>query len=73
MPGCCLPSQTAATVLHFITLYLKPERLPDPDPCFAFSGGNSLLLIESTRAITLLPKKHPAPSISYIAKGKERS
>jgi hypothetical protein len=53
MPGCCLPSRTAATTLHVTAGYLKLLRQQDPTPCFAFLGGNSPLPIKSTGAIIL--------------------
>ncbi|MHC4458568.1 MAG: hypothetical protein ACYS0I_16070, partial [Planctomycetota bacterium] len=51
MPGCCLPSLTAATALHFTAGYLKLSLQQEPTPCFAFLGGNSPLPIRSTGAI----------------------
>jgi hypothetical protein len=51
MPGCCLPSLTAATALQFSCLQLSLEQ--EPTPCFAFLGGNSPLPIRSTGAIIL--------------------
>jgi hypothetical protein len=54
MPGCCLPSLTAATALHFIAGYLKLSLQQEPTPCFAFLGGNSPLPVKSTGAIILL-------------------
>ncbi|MGD2271215.1 MAG: hypothetical protein PVI06_12500, partial [Desulfobacterales bacterium] len=48
MPGCCLPSLTAATALHFTASYLKGPRQHGPTPCFAFLGGNSPLPVGST-------------------------
>jgi hypothetical protein len=65
MPGCCLPSLTAATALHFTAGYLKLSLQQEPTPCIAFLGGNSLLPIRSTGAIILLCKKHPDPSTNY--------
>jgi hypothetical protein len=65
MPGCCLPSPTAATALHFTASYLKLSRQQEPTPCFAFLGGNSPLVIKSTGAIILSCKKHPDPSFYY--------
>jgi hypothetical protein len=62
MPGCCLPNQTAATAQHFIALNLKPTLQQETNPCFAFSAGNSRLLIASTGVIILSCKKHPDPS-----------
>jgi hypothetical protein len=62
MPGCCLPSLTAATASHFIAGHLKLSRQQEPTPCFAFLGGNSPLPIRSTGAIILSCKKHPDPS-----------
>jgi hypothetical protein len=60
MPGCCLPSLTAATALHFtagylkLSLgYLKLSLQQEPTPCFAFLGGSSPLPIRSTGAIIL--------------------
>jgi hypothetical protein len=53
MPGCCLPSLTAATALHFAAGYLKLSRQQEPKPCFAFLGGNNPLPIRSTGAIIL--------------------
>jgi hypothetical protein len=41
MPGCCLPSLTAATALHFTAGYLKFSLRQEPTPCFAFLGGNN--------------------------------
>jgi hypothetical protein len=61
MPGCCLPSLTAATALLFTAGYLKLSRQQEPTPCFAFLGGNSPLPIRSTGAIILSCKKHPDP------------
>jgi hypothetical protein len=63
MPGCCLPSLTAATALHFTAGYLKLSLQQKPTPCFAFLGGNSPLPIRGTEAIILSCKKHPDPSI----------
>jgi hypothetical protein len=65
MPGGCWPSQTAATVLYFTLLYFKPSGPQEPIPCFAFSGGNSPLLIGGTGAIILSWTKHLDPSISF--------
>jgi hypothetical protein len=48
MPGCCLPSLTGATALHFTAGYLKLSLQQEPTPCFAFLGGNSPLPIRST-------------------------
>jgi hypothetical protein len=53
MPGCCLPSLTAATALHFIAGYLKLSLEQEPRPCFAFLGGNNRLPVRSTGAIIL--------------------
>jgi hypothetical protein len=64
MPGCCLPSLTAATALHFTAGYLatalhftagylKLSLQQEPTPCFAFLGGGSPLPIRSTGAIIL--------------------
>jgi hypothetical protein len=53
MPGCCLPSLTAATALHFTAGYLKLSLEQEPTLCFAFLGGNSPLPIRSTGAIIL--------------------
>jgi hypothetical protein len=63
MPGCCLPSPTAATTLHFTAGYLKLALQQKPTPCFAFLVGNSPLSIRSTGAIILSCKKHPDSSI----------
>jgi hypothetical protein len=65
MPGCCLPSPTAATALHVTAGYLKLSLQQEPAPFFAFLGGNSPLPIRSTGAIILSSKKHPDPSINY--------
>jgi hypothetical protein len=46
MPGCCLPSLTAATALHFTAGYLKLSLQH-------FLSGNSPLPIRSTGAIIL--------------------
>jgi hypothetical protein len=64
MPGCCLPSLTAATTFHFTAGYLKLSLQQEPTPCFAFLGGNSPLPVKSTGAIILSCKKHPDPSIN---------
>jgi hypothetical protein len=48
MPGCCLPSLTAATALHFTARYLKVTLQQEPTPGFAFLGGNRPLPIGST-------------------------
>jgi hypothetical protein len=53
MPGCFLPSQTAATALHFTAGYLKLSLQQEPTPCFAFLGGICPLPIRSTGAIIL--------------------
>jgi hypothetical protein len=53
MPGCCLPSPTAATALHFTAGYLKLSLEQELAPCFAFLGGNIPLPIRSTGAIIL--------------------
>jgi hypothetical protein len=53
MPGCCLPSLTAATALHFTAGYLKLSHQQEPTPCFAFLGGNSSLPVNNTGAIIL--------------------
>jgi hypothetical protein len=55
MPGCCLPSLTAATALHFTAGCLKGSLQQEPAPCFAFLGGNSPLPVGSSGAIILLP------------------
>jgi hypothetical protein len=59
MPGCCLPSLTAATASHFTAGYLKGLRQQEPTPCFAFLGGNSPLPLISNGVISLSRKKHP--------------
>jgi hypothetical protein len=51
MPGCCLPSLTAATALHFTAGHLKFSRQQEPTPSVAFLGGNSPLLLRSCGAI----------------------
>jgi hypothetical protein len=33
MPGCCLPSLTAATALHFTAGYLKLSQAPGRSSC----------------------------------------
>jgi hypothetical protein len=53
MPGCCLPSLTAATTLQFTIGGLQLSLEQDPTPCFAFLGGNSLLPIKATGEIIL--------------------
>jgi hypothetical protein len=53
MPGCCLPSLTAATPLQFTTDGLKISVQQEPTPYFAFLGGNSPLTIRTPRAIIL--------------------
>jgi hypothetical protein len=53
MPGCCLPSLTAATALHFTAGHLKGSRQQEPTPGFAFLGGNSPLPVKSAGAISL--------------------
>jgi hypothetical protein len=53
MPGCCLPSPTAATPLQFTTGGLQLSLEQEPTPCFAFLGGNSPLPIKTTGAIIL--------------------
>jgi hypothetical protein len=59
MPGCCLPSPTAATALHFTAGYLKRLGQQKPKPCFAFLGGNSPLPPGSTGAISLPCSQRP--------------
>jgi len=61
MPGCCLPSLTAATALQFTTGCIQRALEQEPPPCFAFLGGNSPLPIRSTGAIILSSKKCPDP------------
>jgi hypothetical protein len=53
MPGCCLPSRTAATALQFTAGYLQLTLKQGPTLCFAFLGGNSPLPVRSTEAIIL--------------------
>jgi hypothetical protein len=53
MPGCCLPSLTAATALHFTACYLKLSLQQKPTPYFAFLCGNSPLSIKSIEVIIL--------------------
>jgi hypothetical protein len=53
MPGCCLPSLTAATALHFKAGRLKRSRQQEPTPFFAFLSGNRFLPFRSTGAIIL--------------------
>jgi hypothetical protein len=53
MPGCCLPSLTAATALQFTTGGLQLSLEQEPTLCIAFLGGNSPLLIRKTGAIIL--------------------
>ncbi|MGD2271401.1 MAG: hypothetical protein PVI06_13430, partial [Desulfobacterales bacterium] len=53
MPGCCLPSLTAATALHFTAGDLKRSLRQEPTPCFAFLGGNRPLPAGSSGAIIL--------------------
>jgi hypothetical protein len=62
MPGRCLPSLTAATVLHFTADQLKFSRQQEPTPPFAFLGGKSPLLLRSTGAIILATKIYPLPA-----------
>jgi hypothetical protein len=64
MPGCCLPSQTAATALHLTALYLKPTLQQEPDPWVAFAGGNRPLLIASTEAILSSCKDTSIPQLN---------
>jgi hypothetical protein len=71
MPGCCLPSLTAATTLHFTAGYLKLLLQQEPTPCFAFLGGNSPLPFRSTGAIILSFKKHPDLSIARLVHNLE--
>jgi hypothetical protein len=54
MPGCCLPSLTAATASHFTAGYLKRSLQQEPTSCFAFLGGNSPLTSRNSGAIILL-------------------
>jgi hypothetical protein len=63
MPGCVLPSLTAATALHFTAGHLKFSRQQEPTPSFVFLGGNSPLLLRNSGAIILSRKKHSDPSI----------
>jgi hypothetical protein len=53
MPGCCLPSLTAATALHFTAGLLKHSLQQELTPCFAFLGGNRPLPHRSSGAIIL--------------------
>jgi hypothetical protein len=53
MPGCCLPSLTAATTLQFTTGGLQLSLEQESTLCFAFLGGNSPLPIRTTGAIIL--------------------
>jgi hypothetical protein len=53
MPGCCLPSLTAATTLHFTASYLEGPLQQEPTPCVAFLGGNIPLLVRSSVANSL--------------------
>jgi hypothetical protein len=53
MPGCCLPSLTAATALHFTASYLQGSLRQEPTPYFAFLGGNSPLPLKNSGAISL--------------------
>jgi hypothetical protein len=54
MPGCCLPSLTAATTLQFAAAGLQLSLEQEPTSCFAFLGGNSPLPIKTTGAIILV-------------------
>jgi hypothetical protein len=51
MPGCCLPSLTAATTLLFTAGCLKLLLEQEPTLSFAVLGGNSPLTILSSGAI----------------------
>jgi hypothetical protein len=53
MPGCCLPSLTAATALHFTAGHFKRAPQQDPTPYFAFLGANGPLPLDSSGAIIL--------------------
>jgi len=53
MPGCYLPSPTAATTLYFTTGGLQLSLEQEPTPCFAYLGGNRPLPIRTTGAIIL--------------------
>jgi hypothetical protein len=76
MPGCCLPSLTAATGLHFTAGYLKLSLQQEPTPCFAFLGGNNPLPIRSTvRSSCREVNDHTVTStgwLSFFAGGGER-
>jgi hypothetical protein len=53
MPGCCLPSLTAATALHFTAGDFEHSLQQEPTQCYAFLGGRRTLSIRSTGAIIL--------------------
>jgi hypothetical protein len=53
MPGCCLPSLTAATALQFTTDCFQLTLEKEPTQSFAFLGGNSPLPLRNTGAIIL--------------------
>jgi hypothetical protein len=72
MPGCCLPSLTAATVLHVTADYSTDSLQQEPMPCFAFSSGNSPLPLGSTGAISLSWKKHPNPLTNLLKVGYQQ-
>jgi hypothetical protein len=63
MPGCCLPSLTAATALHFTAGYLKLSLQQEPTPCFAFLGGNALCPLVAPGRSSCREKNTPTPQI----------
>jgi hypothetical protein len=76
MPGCCLPSLTAATALHFTAGYLKLSLKQKLTPCFAFLGGNSFCPLEAPgRSSCRAVNDQTVPSTgwqSFSAKNGER-
>jgi hypothetical protein len=70
MPGCCLPSLTAATTLQFTTGSLQLSLEQEPTPCFAFLGGNSPLLIEPPGRSSWREKNTPTSDRVIIGKNQ---
>jgi hypothetical protein len=69
MPGCCLPSLTAATALHFTAGYLKLSLQQEPTPCFAlpFWAAIALCPLEAPGRSSCREKNTPIPHVFKIA------
>jgi hypothetical protein len=61
MPGCCLPSLTAATTLHFTAGYLKVLTNKNRRRVLPFSAAIALCLLEAAGLSSCREKNTPTP------------